>query len=109
MPEPIQIKGIDVLNVQEKLRANQLINEYYPKIQRMLKNVTSVFIDFKEYEKAGKKSKKKKYSINVKVMAPTQIFESNASDWDFARTIHKAMNKVENEIEKKLRVSEQRG
>jgi len=109
MPGPIQIKGIDVLSVQEKLRANQLINEYYLKIQRMLKNITSIFVDFKEYEKAGKESKRKKYSIHVKVMAPTQMFEADAADWDFARTIHKVMNKVKNEIEKKLRVSEQRG
>lgn len=93
--EPIQIKGVDILTEKEKRLVNKLLNEYYPKIKRQLKNVTSLNVHIKEYKKEGKR---KKYSVNVKAMTATKIFEANACDWDFARTMHKVLNKIQIEI-----------
>ena len=63
--EPIQIKGTNILTEDEKKLANKLLNEYYPKIQRQIKNIISLQVHIKEYEKNGKR---KKYSINVKII-----------------------------------------
>ena len=101
---PIQTKGTELLEEKEKQITNKIIDEYYPKIQRQFKNLTSLTINFKGYKKQGKN---KKYSINIKAIAPTKIFEANASDWNLTRTLHKVMNKLKAEIEHKLHVSEQ--
>jgi len=102
--EPIEINGIGLLNEQEKKKANKLLNEYYPKIQRQIKNTTSLRVYIKEYEKKGNR---KKYSINIDVVTPAGIFKVKEFDWDFARTLHKVLNKIMSEIEHKLHVSEQ--
>ena len=49
----------------------------------------------KEYDKSGHASK---YSITMKAMAPTKIFEVDKTDWDLARVLHKAFKALENEI-----------
>ncbi len=102
--EPIEIKGIDILTEEEKRLANKLLNEYYPKIQRQIKNIISLKVHIKEYKKEGRR---KKYSINIKIINSTDVFEANADDWDFARTMHKILKKIENEIENRLHSSEQ--
>lgn len=99
--EAIQYIGIDQLDDTEKQVLDKLSAEYYEKIQRMLKNETSIVIHVKEYEKQGSR---KKYSLHVRAIAPTVIFESsNASDWDLARTLHKAFNDIEKQIEHRFK------
>ncbi len=102
--ELIEIKGIDILTKEEKRLANKLLNEYFPKIERKIKNIISLKVHIKEYEKEGKR---KKYSINIKVINSADVFEANAHNWDFARTMHKVLNKIENEIEDRFHPSEQ--
>lgn len=102
--QAIEIKGVELLDDKEKETANQLLNEYYPKIKIKLKNILSLKAHIKEYHKEGKR---KKYSIHVEAIAPAKIFEASAFDWDFARTLHKAMNKIMNEIEHRLHISNQ--
>mgnify|MGYP001595894137 CR=1 FL=1 len=101
----IEITGIEILTEKEKEVADKLLKEYYLKIQRQLKKIISLKLYIKEYKKEGKG---KKYSINIEVIAPApKIFKANAHDWDFARTLHKVLNKIINEIEHELHVSEQ--
>ena len=102
--ELIKIKGISLLTEDERRLADKLLNEYYPKIQRRIKNVVFLRVHIKEYEKDGAR---KKYSINIKAINSTDVFEANAYDWDFARTMHKVLNKIENEIENRFYSSNQ--
>lgn len=102
--EPIEIRGVNLLTEEEKKLADELLNEYYPKIQRRIKNIISLKVHIKEYKKDGTR---KKYSINVSVINSTDVFEANAHDWDFARTMHKVLNKIENEIEGRFHSSNQ--
>ena len=119
--EAIQYIGVEQLSTDERIALDTLSAEYYDKIQRSLKNVTSLIIHIKEYKKAaapekkeergdyGKKPKRKKYDIHIKVVAPTRIFEEkHAADWDFARTLHKAFKNLEREIQHKLHTDDQR-
>ena len=98
--EPIQIKGIDELNDEEKNLVNTLANEYYGKIQRELKIATSISLHVKQHSKTGNRHKS---DIRVKVIAPTKIFEAQESDWDMARTLHKVFNNIERQIEHRIR------
>jgi len=101
--EPIEINGIELLNDEERKIANKLLNEYYPKIQRQIKNITSLRAYVKKYDKNGRI----KYSIDVDVVAPGNIFQTKAFDWTLAKTLHKVLNKMMNKIEHTLHSSEQ--
>ena len=104
--EPIQVTGIDELNDEDKELVNTLANEYYGKIQRGLKNITSITLHIKQHSKTGDRHKS---DIRVKVIAPTRIFEAQESDWDLARTLHRVFKNIERQIEHRLKVSEQKG
>ena len=118
---PIQYIGVDQLTTDERIVLDKLSAEYYDKIERSLKNLTTIIVHIKEYKKEaapekkeergfyGKKLKRKKYDIHIKVVAPTRIFEEkHAADWDFARTLHKAFKNIEREIQHKLHTDNQR-
>ena len=95
--EQIQFIGVNELNEEEQAVVNTLSTEYYDKIKRSLKNLTSMVVHIKLYKKEGSQ---KKYSIHVRVIAPTKMIESDkAADWDLARTLHKAFKNIEREIE----------
>ena len=94
--EQIKIIGIKELDDSEVGTVNRLAKEYYGKIQRAIKNVTSVVMHVKTYNVTGKR---KQYEIKVKVMAPTKSFDSKAADWELAKALHLAFNKIERMIE----------
>jgi uncharacterized protein YnzC (UPF0291/DUF896 family) len=117
--EQIQYICADQLTDSEKGLLSKLSAEYYDKIKRMLKNEVSVVIQIKEHNKAAPKKKeeleeyqrqkRKKYSLHIKVVAPTRIFEEDhAADWDFARTLHKAFKNLEREIQHRLHTDDQK-
>ena len=103
--EPIQIIGIKDLDEMEVEAVNRLANRYFGKIQREIKKINSVAIHIKSYEKEGRG---KKYSIHVKVMAPTRIFTSTKTfDWDLNKALHKSFRDVIREIKHRLHTDDQ--
>jgi len=103
--EPIQIIGIKDLDEMEVDAVNRLANRYYSKIQREIKNLTSLAIHIKSYDKEGRE---KKYSIHVKVMAPTRIFVSTkAVGWNLETALHKSFRDVIREIQHSLHTDDQ--
>lgn len=98
--EVIQFTGVDKLNDEEKELCNTLAEEYYGKIKCFLKNMTSLLVHVKTHCDHGKEDKHTKhFSIHVKAVAPTVVFDStHASDWDLARTLHKAFKDLEHQI-----------
>ena len=50
----IEIINIENLNGKERKIATKLFNEYYSKIQRLIKTPLSLRIHIKEYEKEGR-------------------------------------------------------
>ena len=102
----MQIVGIDEIEDDiEKGTINKLANEYYKKIQRSLKNVTSITLHIKVHTRGGKA---KKWDMRVKVVAPTRIFEAQESDWDLARSLHRVFRNVERELQHKLHTDSQK-
>lgn len=102
----IHATGTEKLTEKEKFLVNKLLNEYYERIQRQLKNQIFLECNIKEHETTGKISKARKYSVHVKISG-TKVFEADYADWDLARAVHKTMNKLMNEIEHKFHSSEQ--
>jgi len=98
--EPIQITGIDELKEGERDIVNTLVNEYYGKIQRVLQNEISIKLHIKQHSKTGNKHKS---DIRIKVTAPTKVFESQESDWDLARTLHRAFKNIERQLEHRIK------
>ncbi len=101
--EAIQYKGLDRVIPENRLVLDKLSSKYYEKIKRSLHNDYSLVVHIKRYEDKGggegKEKEKAKYSIAVRAVAPTKIFEASAADWDFARTLHKVFKDIELEIE----------
>ncbi len=103
--EKIQIIGVEKLEDEEKGVFNKLVNDYYKKIQRELKNITTLTIHIKAHSKGGKA---KKYDLRIKAIAPTRIFEAQESDWDLARTLHRVFRNMIRQIQHRLRTDSQR-
>ena len=100
----IEIINVKILTEKDKKIADTLLEEYHKKIQRLIKSSLRLKMHVKEYDKDGKKSK---YSINTEAIFAGKMIESSSWDYDFARAIHKGMKKIENEMEKKFKVSRQ--
>ena len=82
-----------------------MANEYYQKIVRNLKTITSLVIDLKSYKKTGKKQK---YSLHIRVKGPFKTIEASAADWDLARVIHETFRALEREIQHRFHSDDQR-
>jgi hypothetical protein len=98
--EPIQFIGLNKLEKVDQDMVQKLATEYYGKIQRELKNLTSLVIHIKDYGKGGHRQK---YSVHIRAVAPTRIFESakgkQAADWDLASSLHGAFKNLERQIQ----------
>lgn len=100
----ITLSGINLLTENEKDKVNEILTKFYNKIQIHLKNPIKIECHIKGYNIEGKR---KKYSVHVRIHA-TRIFEADYANWDISKTLHKVVNKLSNEVEKKFHVSEQR-
>ena len=100
----ISAKGIE-FSEKEKWVIEKLFSEYEGKIDKAIKNDFLIDVHVKVHEKDGKR---KKFNIHVDVDSAVR-FGATADDWDLARCVHKVMEKILNEIEHKLHISEQHG
>lgn len=103
--EIIQFIGVKELEKPEADIVRKLATEYHDKIKISLNNLTSLVVHIKQYSKGGKQ---RKYSIHLRAIAPTRIFESTESDWDLAKTLHSAFKDIERQIEHSFKTDDQR-
>jgi len=96
--EPLQIIGLKQLDEDEQQVVNKLSNNYYIKIQRLIKNATSLQVHIKVHSKGGKK----RFEVKIRALAPIRIFESYMEDWDLAKCLHIAFEELQHEISHKL-------
>ncbi len=99
-PEVIQFVGVSELSAEEQATIQTITTEQFEKIKRDLQNITNMTVHVKFYQKGGEK---KKYSMHVKVAAPTHVFDSsNADDWELPRALHKAFEDIRHQIQHRL-------
>jgi len=98
--EVLQFVGLNKLAIEEQMTVNQLATKEFEKVERMLHNIVSMIVHIKEYAKEGGKNK---YSLHVRVMAPTAIIEScKSQDWDLTRALRKSFEDIQNQIQHKF-------
>lgn len=103
--EVIQFVGVSDLAPEEQDIVNKLSTEYFGKIKRSVKNITSLLVHVKLYDTDGTR---KKYSVHAKAISPAGTFTSeHAADWDLARAVHMSFKNLENEIKHKLHSDDQ--
>ena len=96
--DPLQVIGTKELDVDEQEIISRVANRHYAKIQRLLKDLSSVQVHVKTHSKGGKK----RYEIKVRAMTPAHVFESSMEDWDLAKCLHVACEELQHEIMHKL-------
>ena len=104
--EPIQIIGIKDLDDMEIDIVNRLANRHFGKIQRQIKKTSSLAIHVKSYNKEGTQ---RKYSVHVKLIAPTRIFVSTkAIDWNLEKALHMSFVDLIKQLQHSLHTDNQR-
>jgi len=99
-PEVIQFVGVSELSPEDQATVKSISTDEFEKIKRELHNITNMTVHVKCYEKEGDR---KKYSMHVKVVAPTKVFDSSkADDWDLAKAMHMACESILHQIQHKF-------
>ena len=99
----LETVGFEILTEKTRSEFQKLFDEYSKKIGRRLKDARSFQIHLKEYNFGGKT----KFSIHVLASYYGKSIEADAADWDLKRTFHKALKKIEEQIEHIFHVSDQ--
>lgn len=98
--EKIQFIGLKELEKVDQEMVRTLAAEYYGKIQRELKNITSLVVHLKRQKEEGHRHR---FEVTVRAVAPTRVFESHkspeAAKWDLASAMHNAFKGLERQIQ----------
>ena len=97
----LSLIGVNSLNEDELNKLSDYSQKFYNKSCRHL-NDPLVILHVKKMKTAGKRCK---YSVHSRVEAPNLLASAEYSDWDFERTLNKTLEKIERELESKLRTN----
>ena len=95
----IETKGFEVLGTKDKEQFTKLSSEYSKKYARKLRGLTHLLFHLKENRKEGNA---RKSSINIRATDNLKVYEVSSSGWDFKKTLHKALEKLQTKIEHSL-------
>lgn len=95
----IRFIGLRDLTQEEANLITTIVEGYKIKFERDIPDFILI-VRTKKLRKAGNKQK---FSIHTRLQNPNNIIVSQAADWDFTRTIHKSMKKLESELAHKFK------
>ena len=91
-----QFVGISELSELDQATIKELVEKGQKKIEQQLQHVVRLKVHLKQHNLAGTR---KKYSVHLKVTAPTKTFVSTkAIDWELKTAFQKAISGVEKQI-----------
>jgi len=94
MEQKITYKGLRKLDAFEISTVQNLAEKNFPKIARNFSNA-NLTVDVK---KAAVKGKRSRYTIILRVAAPTKtVFSAKHTDWELQRAVHRAFDNIKNE------------
>ena len=99
-------KGGENLTQSDKDLINTVADEFYSKIERSLKDITSFDVHVKCFQKEGNV---KRFYINVRLSAARRNFDISAENWILHDAVKEAMEKLLSEIESKCHSSDNHG
>ena len=97
----INLIGPD-LKEEDKRAIYKILENDLKKVIRMVE-IEEIDVHVKVYNKQGGK---RKFSAHLRASISEKVFESDDSDWDLNKVLHSAINKLKNELEKKLHSSD---
>lgn len=92
----IKYTNLESLTENEQESLKEILEKGFPEIARLIKNDFNLRVHTKVFEK----EKVKKYSIHLKLESPTKMFNADVSGWDLRTAVHKAVDKIKNELRK---------
>lgn len=95
MIKNIQFIGLNKLEDLEKDTFQTLTSKYYNKIKRIPREITSLTIHIKQHRKSHHVSR---YSLHIKLVVPSKVFEVEKTEWGLTKLLHKSFNALENEL-----------
>lgn len=105
MNKEVEITGFDLLNESEKKDAVMIVEEGFKKLKKKLKEASRLKIRIKVYSPEGKK---RKFSLDLELFFGSSHFKADSVEWDFAKAVHKGLEKLNTQVEHKFHVSERR-
>ena len=91
--------GVNSLDETELNKLTTYSERFYNKTCKVL-NDPLVIMHIKKMKNSGKRYK---YSVHSRIEAPSLLASAEYSDWDLTRTLNKTFEKIENELEHKLK------
>lgn len=85
---------------------HKISDEFYPKIERVLKDISSFDVHVKCSKKDGNV---KRYIINAKIIAPKNIFDIETEGYNLAKAVREVFVKILSSIESKCHTSTYHG
>lgn len=99
----IETAGFEILSWEEKNSFDKLCENYLKKIERKIKDLSSITFHLKDYSREGKRNK---YSLHAKFVVSGKNFEASSDGWDFPIVIHEIFDKIPQEMESRFRISD---
>ena len=92
----IQFVGLKKLDIDDQEVIQKLSSEYFPKIKRLLKNITTLAVHVKTH---GGKGQRHKYTFHIRCIYPGKTLETNKhSDFELSKACHSAFKALIREI-----------
>jgi len=104
----INYSGLNDLSKDEQFSLKSIMEKHFPKVARLLNESSELSV----YIKVLKKESRKRYNINLTLRSSKHIFKQSnkdtekGGDWDIAKSVHKSMDALENEVQHKLKIKE---
>ena len=97
-----QILGADKLEKKECDCVKEIADHYEKKISKVIGEI-ALKIHPKKHSKGGKSAK---YDIRIKLQTAKKIFDTQESDWDLHKAMHKVFKNIQSQIAHKLHPGE---
>jgi len=98
----VQFVGLRFLDPEDQEKVKQIIHDHYIELERELKQITSLKVNFKQYQKGGRK----KYSVQLMINAKTRPITVNKIyspvQWDPIAALYLMIDKAKREISHKF-------
>ncbi|MEK6947611.1 MAG: hypothetical protein AABX19_00050 [Nanoarchaeota archaeon] len=108
MVSKINYSGLNDLSKDEQFTLKSIMEKHFPKVARLLNEDSELLV----YIKVLKKESRKRFNINLTLRSSKNTFKQSnkdtekGGDWDLAKSVHKSMDALENEVQHKLKIKE---
>ena len=104
--EMIQYIGFKELGEDERDAVEEIATKYHDKVKRLIHNVANLTLHVKTHGDVKGADKQRKYTVHLKLIAPTHMFESEDASFDLRKVTHLVFEHMLNQLEHKFHHNE---